>query len=237
MQDAHSQGNFARGALQAIFAVFLGLMIAVVVGVGVYTFYPMPATDLEQQVDQLYEEEFDLECPGDDCEQALTAQERAQLKEVRAEIRALDTQIEEQRSTWFQRTSIILVVVATALMATSLLLGESVAVMSNGILLGGLFTMVYGVGWGLASGSSVTRFLVLVVALAISLVLGYLKFVRGRSAASLPTAATPGAVAPDTGDPITDLANRVTALERRLSAAAELLSAAPAPPRDDERRP
>ena len=77
-------------------------------------------------------------------------------------------------------TSVILIVLATMLMAVALALGDSVAVLSNGILLGGLFTMLYGVGWGLASGNSVTRFLVLVAALAVSLVLGYLKFVRGR---------------------------------------------------------
>ena len=41
--------------------------------------------------------------------------------------------------------------------------------LSNGILLGGLFTMLYGVGWGIASGNSVTRFLVLVAALVVSL--------------------------------------------------------------------
>ncbi len=74
----------------------------------------------------------------------------------------------------------ILIVLATMLMALALALGDTGSVLSNGILLGGLFTMLYGVGWGLASGNSVTRFLVLVAALAVSLALGYLKFVRGR---------------------------------------------------------
>ena len=91
---------------------------------------------------------------------------------------------QDQRESWGQSTSVILIVLATALMAVSLLLGESVTVLSNGILLGGLFTMLYGVGWGLVAGNSVTRFLVLVVALVVSLALGYLKFVRSRDQAA-----------------------------------------------------
>ncbi len=103
--------------------------------------------------------------------------------------------------------------------------------LSNGILLGGLFTMLYGVGWGLASGNSVTRFLVLVAALAVSLVLGYLKFVRGRRPAGLadgsPTAAV-GAAPPGGGSPaqVAELSSRVAALERRLAAAAAGLGGA-----------
>ncbi len=240
MDSPGSQPNFARGALQVIFAVFLGLMIAVVVGVGAYTFYSPPAQELEERVDALHEQEFDLGCPDEECTRDLTQAERDELNELRAEIRDLEKQIEEQRSTWLQRTSLVLIVIATALMATSLLLGESVAVMSNGILLGGLFTMVYGVGWGLASDSSVTRFLVLLTALAISLALGYLKFVRGRSAATVPTSAVVGPAAELTGEPTGDLATRVADLERRLSAAAELLRSpppTPPPPNDDEGKP
>ena len=123
----------------------------------------------------------------------------------------------------------ILIVIATMLMALALALGDSVSVLSNGILLGGLFTMLYGVGWGLASGNSVTRFLVLVAALAVSLVLGYLKFVRGRkpvanaepvpSAGAVSTGQTTPAVGGSSAE-VAELSSRVAALERRLAAAA-----------------
>jgi hypothetical protein len=126
-------------------------------------------------------------------------------------------------------TSVVLIVIATILMAVALALGDSVAVLSNGILLGGLFTMLYGVGWGLASGNSVTRFVVLVVALVVSLALGYLKFVRGRGPAGAAevSAASAGASAPVAGGAsaeVAELSSRVEALERRLAAAAQGLS-------------
>jgi hypothetical protein len=131
-------------------------------------------------------------------------------------------------------TSVILIVLATMLMAVALALGDSGSVLSNGILLGGLFTMLYGVGWGLASGNSVTRFLVLVAALAVSLALGYLKFVRGRTQAAAGgssdlagVAATSSPAAPTSAVDLGDLPARVADLERRLDAGAAGLGAPP----------
>ena len=40
--------------------------------------------------------------------------------------------------------------------------------------------MVYGTGWVIFSGESTARFVVMVFALAVTLGLGYLKFVGGR---------------------------------------------------------
>ena len=43
MHAERAGADIGRGVLQAIFVVFLGLMITAVVGVGVYTFLPNPA--------------------------------------------------------------------------------------------------------------------------------------------------------------------------------------------------
>jgi hypothetical protein len=224
-----------RGVLQAIFTVFLGLMITAVVGVGVYTFHPNPAADTQEQVQALYQERERLQgcstVKGCTPIEQLTAAERAQLEAIDEQVLELQQAADAQREAWSQRTSVILIVIATALMAVALLLGDSVTVLSNGILLGGLFTMLYGVGWGLASGNSLTRFLVLVAALAVSLGLGYLKFVRPRrgsadevTAADGPAAAAPVGEVPS--EQLAALAARVDAVERRLAAAAAGLGAA-----------
>ena len=77
-------------------------------------------------------------------------------------------------------TSIVLLVFATALMAISLFLPEDMRVFSNGILLGGVFTVIYGTGWSFAGGDSRARFFVVLVALLLSIPFGYLRFIRGR---------------------------------------------------------
>lgn len=79
--------------------------------------------------------------------------------------------------------------------------------------------MLYGVGWVIASGTSTARFIVMTFALAITLALGYLRFVRRRAAV---VAQTPGTAAP-TGE-LTDLEQRVRMLEERLSQAASALA-------------
>ena len=228
MDDTKQAPNIGRGVLQAIFAVFLGLMITAVVGVGVYTFHPNPGDQDQDQIQALYDERAEI----DGCSSAakecvpwdqLPDADKARAKAIDAQITALQRTSEEKSSQWRMSTSVILIVLATMLMAVALALGDSVAVMSNGILLGGLFTMLYGVGWGLASGNSVTRFLVLVAALAVSLVLGYLKFVRGRRPGGPQregAAAAPDAVEGSPAE-VSELSERVAALERRLAAAAE----------------
>ncbi len=227
--------NIGRGVLQAIFAVFLGLMITAVVGVGVYTFHPNPGEETQEQIQALQDERYAIDgCNTGQCRswEQLTAAEQAQIKAIDAEVTMLQRVAEERSSQWRMSTSVILIVIATMLMGLALALGDSVFVLSNGILLGGLFTMLYGVGWGLASGNSVTRFLVLVAALGVSLVLGYLKFVRGRRPAGAEQVSGTGAVAATQpaggGSPaeVAALSSRVAALERRLAAAAAGLGGA-----------
>ncbi|MCU0300178.1 MAG: hypothetical protein MUF35_01060 [Candidatus Nanopelagicales bacterium] len=232
---AGSAATPGRGALQAIFAVFLGLMITAVVGVGVYTFMPNPGDAVQEQIEALDDQRSALQgCSASTgCRplEELSAEQRAELAALDARERALREQQERESGAWAQRTSVVLIVIATALMVVSLALGDALTVLSNGILLGGLFTMLYGVGWGIASGNSLTRFLVLVAALLVSLVLGYLKFARRRrpvvAAGGAPDApaAPSGAADPAGPDEVAELTARVAALERRLAEAAALLAA------------
>ena len=235
MEDTKQGPNIGRGVLQAIFAVFLGLMITAVVGVGVYTFHPNPGEAYQEQIQALYDERSAIDGCNTPTPEAcrawdqLTPAEQARTKAIDAEVTTLQRASEEQASQWRMSTSVVLIVIATILMAVALALGDSVAVLSNGILLGGLFTMLYGVGWGLASGNSVTRFVVLVVALVVSLALGYLKFVRGRgpAVAAEVSGAPSGVSVPVAGGAsaeVAELSSRVEALERRLAAAAQGLS-------------
>jgi hypothetical protein len=125
---------------------------------------------------------------------------------------------------WTRNTSIILVLLATLVMGISLVRSEQLRVISNGLLLGGLFIMIYGVGWVISSGNSTARFVVVLFALVVALGLGYIKFVRNREAAV--AVAAPGV---SRGGQIDDAAvagleQRVATLEQRLAAAAGVFS-------------
>jgi hypothetical protein len=152
----------------------------------------------------------------------VTPEEEARLRGIREERDALYASSREAREAWGRSTSIILIIFATLVMAVSLVRSDQLPVISNGLLLGGVFTMVYGVGWIVASNTSLARFVVVTIAFAITLALGYIRFVRrgaegGRTVGRLGhSGSSTGSV--DTQE-ISDLQERVLALEQRLEAA------------------
>jgi hypothetical protein len=201
--------------LQIIFSIFLGLMVMAFIGVGVYTFYPPPDPVGQEELQELYRQQEDVQRFKDPT--ALTDAERDRLTEVQAKIRTVEDRLAAQREVWGRNTSIILIAFATLTMAISLIRSEQLPVISNGLLLGGVFTMIYGVGWIVATGTSYARFFVMTAALAITLVLGYIRFVwrrqlkAGQAGAG---AAGGGGIVGDVGG----LEARLEAIEARLAA-------------------
>jgi hypothetical protein len=150
------------GALQIIFAFFLGLVVVAFVGIGVNTFYPAPEWTPDEGVSY---------------------------------------------AQWQLWTGIILLIIATALLAVSLALPEVQVVISNGVLLGGVGTMLYAVGMTISTDYSIWRFIVVAIALVVTVGIGYLKFSR------------PGTAPAAAGQPIPgEVGERLEAVERKLDA-------------------
>jgi hypothetical protein len=210
-------------ALQTIFSFFLGLMVLAFIGIGVITFYPQPDYDEPPEMRELQREQEQIWSKDRDGE--LSAADQRRVDEIQEEMDALWEEQEQVRQLWARNTSIILILFATLVMGISLIRSEQLRVISNGLLLGGLFTMVYGVGWIIASGESVARFGVIVFALAITLGLGYLKFVRGKEAGAAAAVAVAGAGGEIDAAALGPLLSRIEALEARTEAAAEALGA------------
>jgi hypothetical protein len=210
-----------RDALQTIFSFFVGLMVLAFIGVGVNTFYEFPEQTYSDAEQKLYRQQQNLNPKGDPT--TLTPAQKAENDRIQAQIDALQKEREAARQIWARNTSIVLVIFATIVMGISLVRSEQLRVLSNGLLLGGVFTMLYGTGWVIFSGSSTARFFVILFALAVTIGLGYLKFVRGRKAEV--AVATEPVVGGGAGEAaIGGLAARVAALEARQAAAAAALT-------------
>ena len=151
------------GALQIIFAFFLGLVVVAFVGIGVNTFYPAP------------------EWSGDG----------------------------SAHGQWQLWTGIFLLVIATALLAVSLALPDEQVVISNGVLLGGVGTMLYAVGMTVSTDNSIWRFVVVAIALVVTVGIGYLKCSRRRPVATAGPLSEPA---------LGEVGERLAALERKLDA-------------------
>jgi hypothetical protein len=204
------------GGLQTIFGIFLGLMVTSFIGVGVYTFYPSPARQFRDdivRIDRAEQAIRNSKAPDD-----LTTEDRARLQQFADERARAEDRNRTSQEGWGRTTSIVLIAFATLAMSISLLRAVQLPVISNGLLLGGLFTMIYGVGWIIATDTSTSRFVVMTMALAITLALGYVRFVRQRG---VPDGRGSGAA---TGPATSGLEERVRRLEERLDEAANALS-------------
>lgn len=196
--------------LQTLFAIFLGLMVTAFVGVGVYTFYPSPAEQFQGRITNLDRQQQAIRNSRPDV--ALSDSDRARIQSIVDQRDKLQDASSAATARWSARTSIILVAFATLAMAISLVAFARVPVLDGGLLMGGVFTMLYGVGWVIASGNSTSRFVVMTIAFAITLALGYVRFARRRAPVEV------------SGGGVTDLEQRVHALEQRVAQAATALS-------------
>lgn len=209
--------------LPTIFGIFLGLMVTAFIGVGVYTYYPSPREQFSPKIEDANRRRQAISGPK--APEALTDDDRARMQAIAEERDALLDASREAERTWGRRTSIILVTLATLTMAVSLVRAAQLPVISNGLLLGGVFTMLYGVGWMIVSDTSTERFAVITVALVVTLGLGYVRFVRsGGAAASAMAPGSPHGAGSATGA-TGDLETRVRRLEDRLDEAARAMQA------------
>ena len=200
-------------ALQTIFSFFLGLMVLAFIGVGVNTFYPSPTSQNEKAQTAISRQIDAINAANQN--KSLDATAQAQIKKLQDRQNALQDKIDAAMKDWARNTSIVLVLFATLVMGVSLVRSEQLRVLSNGLLLGGLFTMLYGTGWVIFSGNSTARFVVIAFALLVAMGLGYAKFVRRR--------AVPVEAPTDAPDANSALEERIAALEDRASAAAAAL--------------
>jgi hypothetical protein len=74
--------------------------------------------------------------------------------------------------------SLLSLVLATLLLVIALQLSRRFGVLADGLLLGGVFTLLCGVGAGIGGGGRIAKFVVAGVGLLLTLVLGYVKFCR-----------------------------------------------------------
>jgi lipopolysaccharide export LptBFGC system permease protein LptF len=167
--------------LKIVYTFFLDIIITLFVGLGIRTFYAPP------EPPQFPSAQITKANPTD---QELAEQLKQQEAYERA-FRAYD----EQNSIYNRNVSTISLVASVVLLGLSLLLEKRNRVLANGILLGGLFTLLYSIGRGFASQDTLMTFLAVSVGLAVALFLGYRRFFdkpTAAPAAGLPEAGGPG---------------------------------------------
>jgi len=151
--------------IKPIYTIFLALLIALFVGLGIDTFYPGPKAPQ-------YPIELDQVKPG--CEETIEQQT------LRKEFNQAQSQFLEEFKPYSRNVSIISLVASIIVLVLSLTLLVKIKMIADGILLGGVFVTAYSIIRGFMSESSEFRFLIITIGLIIALTLGYIKFIRPR---------------------------------------------------------
>ena len=151
--------------IKFIYTIFLALLIALFVGLGIDAFYPGPKAP---------QYPFELDQVKQGCEQTIEQQTLAK------EFNQAQTKYMEESKPYNRNVSIISLVASIIILVLSLTLLNKIKMIADGILLGGVFTTIYSIIRGLMTENSQFRFLIVVIGLIIALVLGYIKFIRHR---------------------------------------------------------
>jgi len=143
--------------LKIIFTLFIGVMVALFVGLGIEAFYPSPVYP-----DAMWREN-------------MTADQEAAMQ-------AAQTAYDEAVRVRYQIVSIVVTAVAVIIMVASMFLEKRNLTLTNGLLLGGLFSLIYGSTVGFSAGSAMVTFITVGVGLAAVVVVGVRRFGPSREA-------------------------------------------------------
>lgn len=150
--------------IRYIYTFFLGLLLVIFIGMGVSVFYVSPKMPEAPDVIK-YGYDFDKAS-----------------EEVKQQQRDYDKKVEDfdknQMSNYNRNVSMIVMAFAVGLLVVGLVYDEKIKMLADGILLGGVFTLLYSLGRGIATSDSKYRFSVVTVGLLITLGLGYMKFIK-----------------------------------------------------------
>jgi hypothetical protein len=157
--------------LRLIYTFFLGLLLAIFVGVGINTFYPGPEAPEYPVTLNSYGKEMTKE------------QEQLQRKfDLKQEA------YNEKMKPYNRNVSIMVLFAAVLAMIISFVYEKKIRIIADGVMLGGLFMLLYSLGRGFASEDTKYVFAMVSAGLVIVLYLGYHRFIRPYN--QLPTAAT-----------------------------------------------
>jgi hypothetical protein len=174
--------------IRVLYCIFLGLLVALFVGWAMESWFPIP------QWNTVYPdyEQFSNEPPVPTTaelnllSEADKAQRIQQFDNDRAKYIEWQ-QNHEERDMAFQKmverqgtaVSVISLVIAVIVTSFSLLYSGNLFVISEGLLLGGIFTLIYSIGWTLTHAPKIAV-LTVGVSLLVTLAVGFIKFAKKR---------------------------------------------------------
>jgi hypothetical protein len=153
--------------LRIVYSVFIGILTATFVGVGIAAFYIAP-----KQPEFPAALSYPKVSPTE--EATISAQQIQQQEEFNRQ----QQEFSRVNKLYNRNVSIIALAAAVLILIASLTLFKTILLIADGLLLGGVLTLLYSIGRGFGTDDNMFRFIVVAIGLLISIVLGYIKFIK-----------------------------------------------------------
>lgn len=151
--------------LRYLYTFFLAILLVIFVGVGIAAFYKGPKQP-EYPIGLSYPATPDK------------STESGQLREEQVKYDKEQRNFQKANEVYSKNVSTIAVAAALIILVLSITLLSKIAFISDGLLLGGVFTLMYAIVRGFGAGDEMFRFIVVTIGLATAIFLGYYRFVR-----------------------------------------------------------
>ena len=157
--------------LKYIYTVFLGILLATFVGVGIAAFYPQPKYPQ-------YPPMFAPQAVKPFSEAQNDSTQAALLQKQEQESYRISQDFQKLSEDYNKNVSVISLTSAIIILLLSLTLVKNLIYIADGTLLGGVLTLLYSIVRGFGSQDDMFRFVVVTIGLLIALILGYIKFIK-----------------------------------------------------------
>ncbi len=152
-------------ALKVLYTIFLGILIALFVGIGIAAFYTAPTPPEAPAI---------LQYPiSSNSSVDLAAQKVAQ-----DQFNQTQKTYQTAYANYNRRVSIISLIAAIVILVVALGMVTKILLISDGLLLGGVLTLIYSIIRGFMGENTIYRFIVVTFGLLIALAIGYVKFIK-----------------------------------------------------------
>jgi hypothetical protein len=172
--------------VKVLYMIFLGILVALFVGWAMSSMFPTPKWETEYPDVQQY---MDQPMPPSEQElSVLTYDQRvARIQafdstkaaydlwktDYDAKQKEFNTKMEKQG----RNVALYSLVIAVAVTMASLWYSGKLMVITEGMLLGGIFTLMYSIGWTIARAPKIAV-LTVGISLVVTIIVGYMKFVK-----------------------------------------------------------
>lgn len=153
--------------LKYVYTAFIGLLMALFIGIGIAAFYPSPVSP---SADISYTKPAPYE--------PMSASQAAQLREENIKQQSIWREHELRNQQYNKNVAIMTAALAVFILALSLFLAKSLLVIADGLLFGALLTLIYSLIRSFGTSDFKFMFVVVSLGLIIAITLGYLKLIK-----------------------------------------------------------